>query len=121
MDIRSTRLLRKLHEWLSGEPVYSLMREDRDSMLLDLRCISAELGGNPCLRAGEMLSRISALKAETVFGQACVRHAHELGIDPSKELGQQYRSIRRDAEDMRALRQTKLGRVFLRLTKGVGK
>ena len=118
MDIRSTRLLRKLHEWLSGEPVYSLMREDRDSMLLDLRCISAELGGNPNLRAGEILDRISSLKKEVVFAQACLKHAHELGIDPNKELGQQYRALRRDAEAMRALRQTKLGRLFLRLTKG---
>lgn len=69
MDIRSTRLLRKLHEWLDGEPVYSLMREDRDRMDMDLRTISAELGGNPNLRVGEMLLRISALKKETLFAQ----------------------------------------------------
>ena len=103
MDIRGTKLFQRLHEWLAREPVYKLMREDRDSLMEDMRVIADAICGKPDMRPGELLLKISDLKAEAAFGRGCLEHGHALGIDPTKELGQQYRALRRDAESWRAL------------------
>mgnify|MGYP001466786959 CR=1 FL=1 len=101
MDIRGTKLFQRLHEWLAGEPVYKFMREDRDSLMEDMRVIADAICGKPDMRPGELLLKISDLKAEAAFGRGCLEHGHALGIDPTKEVGQQYRALRRDAEAWR--------------------
>jgi len=101
MDIRGTKLFQRLHEWLAREPVYKLMREDRDSLVKDMRVIADAVCGKPDMRPGELLLKISDLKAEAAFGRGCLEHGHALGIDPTKEVGQQYRALRRDAEAWR--------------------
>lgn len=67
MDIRGTKLLRRLHEWLAREPVYKLMREDRDTLSKDMRVIADAICGKPDARPGELLLKISDLKAEAAF------------------------------------------------------
>ena len=64
MDIRGTKLFQRLHEWLAGEPVYKFMREDRDSLMEDMRVIADAICGKPDMRPGELLLKISDLKAE---------------------------------------------------------
>ncbi|HOC74271.1 MAG TPA: hypothetical protein PKL54_15770 [Candidatus Hydrogenedentes bacterium] len=83
MDIRGTKLFQRLHEWLAREPVYKLMREDRDSLVKDMRVIADAVCGKPDMRPGELLLKISDLKAEAAFGRGCLEHGHALGVDPA--------------------------------------
>lgn len=51
-----------------------------------------------------MKEELEKTKKEAAFGRASLEHAKALGIDTNKELGQQYRALRRDAEAWRASR-----------------
>ena len=57
-----------------------------------------------CEANQRMGREVEQAKKEAEFGRAAIEHAKVLGIDANKELGQQYRALRRDAEAWRASR-----------------
>jgi hypothetical protein len=50
-----------------------------------------------------MKEELERAKKDAEFGRAALKHAEALGIDTNKELGQQYRALRRDAEAWRRM------------------
>lgn len=78
------------------------MKEERDALRGE---VSKNAGSIAALyEANQRMGReVELSKKEAEFGRAALEHAKALGIDTNKELGQQYRSLRRDAEAWRGM------------------